>query len=166
MLLPSKIVSVWRICTARSPGVSEKSPSNRAPLMPICSLQSLRTCHWQAEVPREAPPRGDWPRGTLVLLHAFPLNASMWEPQLALAAHGWRVLAPHLGGSTAASAGSAGLNLLDTLHVTDAIIGGLSMGGYVAFAIAGRHARRNGGQEADVAAPGGECGSMAIGGRE
>ena len=34
----------------------------------------------------EAAPRpGARPRGTLVLLHAFPLNARMWEAQLALA---------------------------------------------------------------------------------
>src|SRR4029453_11392927 len=37
-------------------------------------------------------------RGTLVLLHAFPMNARMWEPQLAMAENGWRVLAPHFRG--------------------------------------------------------------------
>ena len=29
-------------------------------------------------------------KGTLVLIHGFPLSARMWEPQLALADHGWR----------------------------------------------------------------------------
>ena len=99
----------------------------------------------------EAPPQGDRPRGTLVLLHAFPLNARMWDPQLALAAHGWRVVAPHLrgfdGGVTDPPASTvddyAGdvIDLLDALHVEDAVIGGLSMGGYSAFAIF-RHAPR------------------------
>ena len=99
----------------------------------------------------EAPPQGDRPRGTLVLLHAFPVNARMWEPQLALAAHGWRVVAPHLrgfdGGVTDPPASTvddyAGdvVDLLDALHVEDAVIGGLSMGGYAAFAIL-RHAPR------------------------
>jgi len=93
----------------------------------------------------EAPPQGDRPRGTLVLLHAFPLNARMWEPQLALAAHGWRVVAPQLrgfdGGTTDPPASTvddyAGdvIDLLDALHVNDAVIGGLSLGGYVTFAL-------------------------------
>jgi pimeloyl-ACP methyl ester carboxylesterase len=91
------------------------------------------------------------PRGTLVLVHAFPLNARMWEPQLALADHGWHVVAPQLrgfdGGDAHAGARSiddyAGdvIDLLDALHVEDAVVGGLSMGGYVAFAIF-RHAPR------------------------
>src|SRR5579864_5870754 len=98
----------------------------------------------------EAPPSGSGrPRGTLVLLHAFPLNARMWEPQLALADHGWRVLAPHYRGmdggvqdppavSIDDYAGDV-IDLLDAMHVEDAVIGGLSMGGYVAFALF-RHA--------------------------
>lgn len=99
----------------------------------------------------EAPPQGDRPRGTLVLLHAFPLNARMWEPQLVLANHGWRVVAPHLrgfdGGVTDPPASSVddyagdAIDLLDALHVEDGVIGGLSMGGYAAFAIL-RHAPR------------------------
>jgi len=36
------------------------------------------------------------PRGTLLLIHAFPLNARMFEAQLTLAGSGWRVVAPHL----------------------------------------------------------------------
>jgi len=99
----------------------------------------------------EAPSQGDRPRGTLVLLHAFPLNARMWEPQLALAAHDWRVLAPHLRGfgaetsdppaSTVDEYAGDVIDLLDALHVEDAIIGGLSMGGYAAFAILRRAPR-------------------------
>jgi 3-oxoadipate enol-lactonase len=91
------------------------------------------------------PPASTRPRGTLLLLHAFPLNARMWEGQLALAETGWRVIAPQLrgfdGGSGDPPATSvddyAGdvIDLLDALHVTQAVVGGLSMGGYVAFAI-------------------------------
>lgn len=100
----------------------------------------------------EALPRGtDRPRGTLVLIHAFPLNARMWEPQLALADRGWRVLAPQLGGvdggreqppttSIDDYAGSV-FDLLDRLHIHEAVIGGLSMGGYVTMAMF-RHAPR------------------------
>jgi pimeloyl-ACP methyl ester carboxylesterase len=90
-------------------------------------------------------------RGALVLLHAFPVNARMWERQLALADEGWRVIAPHYrgfdGGIGDPPAGSiddyAGdvVDLLDALHVDGAVFGGLSMGGYVVFAIL-RHAAR------------------------
>jgi pimeloyl-ACP methyl ester carboxylesterase len=75
----------------------------------------------------------------------------MWDGQLALADTGWRVIAPQLrgfdGGSGDPLAASmdddAGdvIDLLDVLHVTQAVVGGLSMGGYVAFAML-RHAAR------------------------
>ena len=98
-----------------------------------------------------APPSADRPRGALLLLHAFPLNARMWEGQLALAETGWHVIAPQLrgfdggiGDPPAASvddyAGDV-IDLLDALHVKQAVVGGLSMGGYVAFAML-RHAAR------------------------
>ena len=94
----------------------------------------------------DAPPRGaERPRGVLVLLHAFPLNARMWEGQLALAGSGWRVIAPQFrgfdGGAGEPPAVSvddyAGdvIDLLDALEVKQVVVGGLSMGGYVAFAL-------------------------------
>lgn len=100
----------------------------------------------------EGVPRGtERPRGTLVLLHAFPLNARMWEPQLALADHGWHVLAPQFRGCDGDNADPPAvsvddytgdvIDLLDALHVEDAVFGGLSMGGYTALAIF-RHAPR------------------------
>jgi 3-oxoadipate enol-lactonase len=99
----------------------------------------------------QAVAAGDRPRGTLVLIHAFPLNARMWEPQLSLAAAGWRVIAPQLRGfddgasdPPAASiddyAGDV-IDLLDALGIDEAVIGGLSLGGYVTFALF-RHAPR------------------------
>jgi pimeloyl-ACP methyl ester carboxylesterase len=75
----------------------------------------------------------------------------MWERQLALADSGWRVLAPHFRGFGDGAADPAAasiddyagdvIDLLDALHVEQAVIGGLSMGGYVAFAVL-RHAAR------------------------
>ena len=91
-----------------------------------------------------APRSADRPRGTLLLLHAFPLNARMWDGQLALAESGWHVIAPQLRGFDAAGDPPAAsvddyagdvIDLLDALHVTQAVVGGLSMGGYVAFAL-------------------------------
>jgi pimeloyl-ACP methyl ester carboxylesterase len=84
------------------------------------------------------------PLRTLVLLHAFPLNADMWIPQLSGPPPGWRLIAPDyrgFGQSWAADSGSVSMNdlagdvidLLDALHVHEAVIAGCSMGGYVAF---------------------------------
>jgi pimeloyl-ACP methyl ester carboxylesterase len=78
-------------------------------------------------------------RGTLVLLHAFPLNARMWEPQLAaMSERGWHVLAPDLGSDpmpTLDDYAGRMIDLLDGLHVHEAVVAGLSLGGYVAFAL-------------------------------
>src|SRR5687767_10603970 len=92
-----------------------------------------------------APNRAVRPRGALVLIHAFPLNARMWEPQLGLADQGWHVIAPHLRGRAGDTADAFStsmddyaadvIDVLDGLHIEDAVIGGLSMGGYVAFAL-------------------------------
>ena len=91
------------------------------------------------------PPGSVRARGTLLLVHAFPLNARMWEPQEPLAELGWRILAPQLRGfddgvddpPVASMDDYAGdlVDLLDALHVEDAVVGGLSMGGYIAFAL-------------------------------
>ena len=80
-----------------------------------------------------------WP---VVLLHAFPLTADMWRPQLDAVPDGWRFIAPDLRGfgpsqSNPAQtmedlAGGVG-ELLDALRIESASIGGLSMGGYVMF---------------------------------
>ena len=80
-----------------------------------------------------------WP---LVLLHAFPLTAEMWRPQLDRVPDDWRFIAPELASALPASgartiddyASDVGA-LLDALLIDEAVIGGLSMGGYVAFAL-------------------------------
>jgi 3-oxoadipate enol-lactonase len=83
--------------------------------------------------------------GTLVLIHGFPLSGHIWEPQFVLSENGWRVIVPHLRGFDEAAAGRSAtsmddyagdiIDLLDSLHVEQAVIGGLSMGGYVMFAL-------------------------------
>ena len=89
--------------------------------------------------------------GTLLLIHGFPLSARMWEAQFELANRGWRVVAPQLRGFDGPAAASVAtsvddfaadtIDLLDALHIEDAVVGGLSMGGYIAFAMF-RHAPR------------------------
>src|SRR6185295_17500733 len=77
--------------------------------------------------------------------HAFPLNDRMFEPQLAFADRGWHVIAPQFRGfddgaadppaeSVDDYAGDA-IDLLDSLHIHDAVVVGQSLGGYVAFAM-------------------------------
>ncbi len=88
----------------------------------------------------------------LVLLHAFPLNASMWFGQRAGLSDDYRVITPDqrgFGGSQL-GAGEPALDLvaddvaamLDARGVDRAVVGGLSMGGYVAMALLRRHPDR------------------------
>jgi pimeloyl-ACP methyl ester carboxylesterase len=88
-------------------------------------------------------------RGTgipLLLLHGFPFSSQSFRPQLDSPPKGLRVIAPDhrgFGGSTltgevssmSAMAADA-LALLDSLNVESAVVGGVSMGGYVALALA------------------------------
>jgi 3-oxoadipate enol-lactonase len=83
---------------------------------------------------------------TYVLLHAFPIGASMWEPQIRSIPDGWRLITPDLrgfGGSTemdslgaiAMSDYAADLvDLLDELGIERVVVGGASMGGYATMA--------------------------------
>lgn len=89
----------------------------------------------------------------VVLLHGFPLNRQMWQPQLeALSQAGYRVICPDLPGfgcsrpATGPGAmtgyADAVLELLDHLEIDQAVIGGMSMGGYVLLDLVDRHPRR------------------------
>src|SRR5690242_6276030 len=83
----------------------------------------------------------------LVLLHAFPIGANLWEPQMRAVPAGWRLITPDLrgfGGSTELDSLSAlsmadfaddVVDLLQELGIEHAVIGGCSMGGYAAFAL-------------------------------
>jgi pimeloyl-ACP methyl ester carboxylesterase len=95
--------------------------------------------------------------GTVVFLHAFPLSAEMWRPQLDCVPAGWRFIAPDLRGfglsvpapptpgAESPGAGRAAVSiddfaqdvvgLLDALHLPRVVVAGLSMGGYAAFAL-------------------------------
>jgi 3-oxoadipate enol-lactonase len=87
----------------------------------------------------------------LVLLHAFPLDRGMWEPQWTGLGSKLRIIAidlPGLGSSAAEpgftvdSAADQVADLLDSLKLPKVALGGLSMGGYVALAFARRHSTR------------------------
>jgi 3-oxoadipate enol-lactonase len=80
-----------------------------------------------------------------ILLHAFPGNADVWRPVLARTPRRWRFIAPDFRGFGGSSIGHGDVGmddyandmfkLMDALHIEDAVIGGLSMGGYVALAM-------------------------------
>jgi 3-oxoadipate enol-lactonase len=86
----------------------------------------------------------------LLLIHAFPVDASMWEPQID--AMGDDVMAPNLPGfgGTAAADGVMTMDAaadfvageLDRAGIDRAVVCGLSMGGYVAFSLWRRHRDR------------------------
>lgn len=80
----------------------------------------------------------------VVLLHGYPFNRSLWNEQVSALSNSFRVITPDLRGmgESDATQGAATMNrmahdvaaLLDHLEVSRAVIGGLSMGGYVALA--------------------------------
>ena len=84
-----------------------------------------------------------------VLLHAFPLSADQWLPQLMRPPAGLRLIAPDLRGFRGAGPafeadldapgiddyGRDILELMAHLDIRDATVAGLSMGGYVALAL-------------------------------
>ncbi|HUF31086.1 MAG TPA: alpha/beta fold hydrolase [Gemmatimonadaceae bacterium] len=88
----------------------------------------------------------------LLLLHGFPLNRRMWQPQLAALAGLAHCIAPDVRGFgdsdiappfTIDQFADDAISLLDAVGVTEpAVVCGLSMGGYIAFAIWRRHRDR------------------------
>lgn len=89
-----------------------------------------------------------------LLVHGFPLNRSMWDPQVGVLRTMGRVIAPDLRGFGASEAGPPGplsmdqhaddlAALLDYLRVVGTVIYcGLSMGGYIGFSFWRRHRER------------------------
>jgi len=84
---------------------------------------------------------------TIILLHGFPLDHTMWAPQVhALEAAGFRVIAPDLRGLGKAPLGKGPaampLHAADIIRLADRVgvrrfaIAGFSMGGYVALELA------------------------------
>ncbi len=88
----------------------------------------------------------------LVLLHAFPFDGRMWEPQASALGAARSVLVPDLlgFGGTPLPDGPVGLDrqadavagYLEREGIGRAAVCGLSMGGYVALALAERHPGR------------------------
>ena len=80
----------------------------------------------------------------VVLLHGYPFNRTLWNEQVSSLSNGYRVITPDLRGlgESESRPGAATMNrmaqdvaaLLDHLEISRAVIGGLSMGGYVALA--------------------------------
>ena len=87
----------------------------------------------------------------LILLHGFPHNRSLWADQLFGLSDRCRVIAPDLRGFgespsrepySMESYADDVAELMEKLKLEKAIIGGLSMGGYVAFEFLRRHRDR------------------------
>jgi 3-oxoadipate enol-lactonase len=80
----------------------------------------------------------------VVLIHGYPFNRSLWTEQTVALTSRFRVITPDLRGfgESDSSEGPATMNrmaedvtkLMDQLGIQQAVIGGLSMGGYVALA--------------------------------
>jgi pimeloyl-ACP methyl ester carboxylesterase len=86
-------------------------------------------------------------RPAILMLHGYPFDRSMWREQIDfLSAHGYRVVAPDLRGmgETKATGEISTMEdmardvpaMMDRLEIDQAVICGLSMGGYVAFEFA------------------------------
>ena len=95
--------------------------------------------------------RGD---GVPVLfVHGFPFDRTMWRHQLAALTR-WKRIAPDLRGAGASTPAAAQdgysiaryaddlVAILDALGVREAVVCGLSLGGYVVFELVRRHADR------------------------
>lgn len=87
----------------------------------------------------------------LLLVHGFPLDRTLWRPQMGTLARQARLIAPDLRGfgeSDAAAPYSMEryaddlVAVLDALGIDRAIVAGVSMGGYITFALWRRHPER------------------------
>ena len=88
-----------------------------------------------------------------VLIHGFPLNRNLWLSQINLLSRsGYRVICPDLPGFgespmnqktiTMSGYADAVIDLLDSLNISQAVIGGMSMGGYVLLDLVERYPKR------------------------
>ncbi len=88
----------------------------------------------------------------LLLIHAFPLNASMWESQRRDLSGHFRVISftlpgfgrggPFIPGTGIGDCADMAVELLDELRIGRAVVAGCSMGGYIALDMYRRHRDR------------------------
>jgi 3-oxoadipate enol-lactonase len=87
----------------------------------------------------------------VLLIHAFPLNNTMWASQIAALSGKFRVIAPDIRGFGESQPASSwtleqmadNLNeCLDKLGVKDSAVVGVSMGGYIALAFWSKYPKR------------------------
>jgi 3-oxoadipate enol-lactonase len=88
----------------------------------------------------------------VVFIHAFPMNADMWAPQIDALRDGFRVVAydmpgfaraaQAIGPATLEAAAAEFVALLDHLGIDRCVAAGCSLGGYVAMAVARLHPER------------------------
>jgi pimeloyl-ACP methyl ester carboxylesterase len=88
----------------------------------------------------------------VVLLHAFPLSSAMWLAQREALIDAFRVITPDVRGFGGSPLGDEAPSLdavvddvaalLDAKELEDVVLGGLSMGGYVAMAFLRRYPHR------------------------
>ncbi|HWC73084.1 MAG TPA: alpha/beta fold hydrolase [Gemmatimonadales bacterium] len=103
---------------------------------------------------------------TILFIHGFPFDHTMWRHQVTALSR-WRCIAPDLRGvgeaassqppseyTVAAYAGDL-IRVLDDLKIADAVICGLSLGGYIAFEmLRSYHTRVRGAVLCNTKAPG------------
>lgn len=88
----------------------------------------------------------------VVFLHAFPFNRRMWEPQVQALSDRYRIIAVDLRGHGESDAplwrytlelfADDVTGLLDHLGIQQAVLAGLSMGGYLSFAFYRKYRER------------------------
>ena len=87
----------------------------------------------------------------MLLVHAFPLNRTMWAPQVSALVERCRCIAADFRGFGESSVrppysieqyADDLAHLLDVLHIDRVVLAGCSMGGYAAFAFWRRHRER------------------------
>lgn len=88
----------------------------------------------------------------LLLIHGFPLSRKIWQPQLEALSKGFRVIAPDLRGFGDSDAPDGPysmdlfaddlVGLLDQLGIEQAVVCGMSMGGYVLMNLLDRYPAR------------------------
>ena len=89
----------------------------------------------------------------LLLVHGFPLDRTLWRSQIAELSQVYRVIAPDLRGfghSSDTDGEAVTMDqyaedlkaLLDSLNVKEAVVGGISMGGYITMAFVAHYADR------------------------